>query len=166
MKRYIKGKVDEELALSTLAAKTLVLVGFDEAVDERTLVASIDAIYSIQGMTPQELDGPIMVGIAHGDYTAAEIEEWIENTGSWSEGDQVGTERANRKIRTIGIFQGPSNINEAQVLNDGKKIKTRLNWILNAGLTLDLWAYNLGSSALATTNPRINAEGHVNLFAL
>ncbi len=164
MRRYVRGKVDEELGLPTLGAKSVVSDPFDENVNERSLVTSIIARYSLQGLTPATADGPILVGIAHSDYTSAEIEEWQENTGSWDEGNKISQEIGRRKIRSIGIFPGVAAASEAVVLNNGKPIKTKLNWILNQGTTLRLWAYNLGSSPLATTTPVINVDGHVNLF--
>jgi len=166
MGRYIRGNVDENLDLGTLASLTLVAVPFDETVSERTFVSSLVAIWSLSDFTEIAEAGPIMVGVAHSDYSAAEIEEWIETTGSWAEADTVQSREVGRRMcRTIGIFRGTaSGVGAADVLNDGKAIKTKLGWILNAGQTLDLWAYNLGTAAVGTTDPNVRAEGHVNLF--
>lgn len=162
MGRYIRGNVNEVLALGTLAAVTLVSVVFDDSVSERTLISSLVASYSIEGLALVAGDGPVMIGIAHSDYSDAEIEAWIENAQGWREADQIAREVGQRKVRVIGTFS--QNVADgAQVLNDGKKIKTKLNWILNAGQTLDLWAYNLGSGAL-TTGSVVYANGHVNLW--
>ncbi len=164
MGRYIRGSVDESLALGTLAAKTVIAGNFDETVNERTLVSSVVARWAMINFTPGTLDGPILCGVAHSDYTDAEIEEWIENTGSWDEGDLVNQEIGGRKIRRVGIFDTPAAATQAAVLNDGKAIKTKLNWILLQGQTLKHWFYNLGTSALATTDPECSTQGHVNLF--
>ncbi len=164
MGRYIRGGVDETLTLSTLAAKTAISDGFDEVVNERTLVSSLVATYALAAFTKSTGDGPILVGVAHGDYTTAEIEEFVEMTDSWDEGNLVEQEIAKRKIRRIGIFDNPVDEAAVSVLNDGKPIKTKLNWILLQGQTLKVWAYNMGTSALATTSPLVLLEGHVNLF--
>ncbi len=164
MGRYIPGDIDEALNLSTLAAGTLISVPFDNVVNERTLVSSIDAIYSLSGYTPATGDGPVMVGVAHSDYTDAEIQAVIDATLSWNEGDLIAQEVAKRKVRRIGIFDTPSDALATVSLNDGKKIKTKLNWIMTQGQTLRLWAMNMGSSALATTNPLVLAEGKANLW--
>ncbi len=164
MGRYLKGNVDESVTLATLAGRTLVSATFDETVNERTLVSSLLAVYSLEQFTKIAGDGPILVGVAHSDYTDAEIEQVIENTGSWNEGDKVGQEMAKRLVRQIGIFDIPSDADEVSVLNDGKIIKTKLNWILLQGQTLKLWGFNLGSSALATTTPVVRAQGHANLW--
>lgn len=162
---YIRGNVDETIALGTLASRTVVAQVFDETVDEKTFVSSIVATYSISDITPLENAGPIVVGLAHGDYTSTEIEEWIEQTASWTIGNlQARREVGKRWIRQIGIFQTPGTTVTTFVLNDGKPIKTKLGWTLGTGQTIDLWAYNLGSVALATTSPDIHCQGHINLW--
>ncbi len=164
MGRYIRGDMDEQLALSTLAAKTAVKGNFDQVVNGRTFVSSVVATWALSEFTKSTGDGPILVGIAHGDYSAAEIEAWIENSGSWDEGDLVQQEVGKRKIRRVGIFHTPDDEAQAVVLNDGKPIRTKCGWILNDGATLSHWAYNLGTSALATTSPTLNTQGHANLW--
>ncbi len=161
MGKYLRGQVDEELTIGGLTTRDVVSVAFDETVNERTLVSSLIAKYSIDDFTVTANAGPIMVGVAHSDYTAAEIEEFIENTGSWNEGDLVSQEVGKRKIRQIGIFD---NSVGGDVLNDGKPIRTKLNWIMLQGQTLQLWAYNLGGASVATTTPSIHCEGHANLW--
>ncbi len=165
-RRYIRGNVDEQLGLGTLASRTLVATAFDETVQDRCYVSSLIASWAMRQLTPALGQGPIMVGVAHSDYVASEIEEFIENTGSWSEGDLVSQEIGKRKIRIIGIFQseGDATAPTMATLQDGKKIRTRLGWILNQGQTLDLWAYNLGTASLATTVPEIQLQGHINLW--
>ncbi len=164
MGRYLKGRVNEELALGTLAAKTLVGTTFDETVVDRTLVSSLKATWTMREYTPAEGDGPIVFGVAHGDYSDAEIEEVIENTGSWNEGDKIAQEQSKRLVRTIGVFDTAPSAAGIYTINDGMPVHTKLNWILNQGVRLKIWAYNQGSSALATTSPVISAEGHANLF--
>ncbi len=165
-RRYIKGKIEKDLALGTLATKALVGGETAETVGERTLVSSIVATWSYEGLDPVANDGPIIFGVAHSDYTAAEIEAVLENTGSWAEGDLPAQEIANRKVRIIGTFpkRGASGqLGQAVVFNDGRPMKTKLNWILTTGQGLDLWAYNAGTDNL-TTGSTVHAYGHVNLW--
>ncbi len=162
--RYIRGNVDEKLSLTTLGAATAVGEDFDQVVNERTLVTSIVASYSMLNMTAAAADGPILVGVAHSDYTDTEIQEFLTATTGWDEGNKVAQEQMSRKIRRIGTFQNPPDITTPAVLNDGRQIKTKLNWILLQGQTLQLWAFNQGSSAFDTTVPVVHAAGHVNLF--
>ncbi len=104
MGRYIRGEIDEQLQLGTLAANALIRNVWDETVVERTLISSIVSTWSLDGMVAGQ--GPILFGIAHSDYGATEIEEVIENTGGWNEGDKVSQEIAKRQIRIIGQFVG------------------------------------------------------------
>ncbi len=164
MGKYLRGTVDEDLALGTLAAKDLIKVNMDETVNERTLVSSVVAAWGMRDFTPAVNVGPVLVGLAHSDYTDSEIEEWIESTSSWNEGDLVAQEVSARKIRVVGKFEIHALATEAVVLNDGRQIKTKLNWILLQGQTLSVWAYNVGSAAIATTDPTISVNGHANLW--
>ncbi len=163
MGKYIRGGVDEVLSLGTLASLTLISAAFDDAVTEKALVSSLVATYSLDQLTAPQ--GPIVFGVAHGDYTAAQIEEVIESTDTWEVNDLVAQEIANRKIRIIGSFAAQSLAGTVDVpFNDGKPVKTKLNWILNSAQTLQLWAYNKSASALSTTVPILVANGHVNLW--
>ncbi len=163
-KRYIRGKIQERLDLGTLAANTLVSVDMSGVVEERTLVSSISATWSLHDFTPTAGDGPIVVGVAHSDYTDAEIEAFLEDSGSWTEGNKVEQEINRRKVRIIGTIRAPGSSSRYESLQDGKMIKTKLNWILTTGQTLSVWAYNAGDSAIATTDPDVSVTGHANLW--
>ncbi len=163
MGRYIAGAIDVDFALGTLAAKTLAVLAVSDVVSERTYISSIDCLWSMIGKTVADNQGPIMVGVAHSDYTAAEIEAWIERTNSWKEADLVSREISSRKIRRVGIFNEDVDLG-TQVLNNGRIIKTKLGWILNSGQTIDVWAYNNGSVALGTTDPNVVVSGKANLW--
>ncbi len=163
-RRYIRGQVDESSLGGTLAALTVVSTVFDETVNERTFVSSLKAAWSLDNWTPTSGAGPVLVGVAHSDYTDAEIEAFIETTGSWNETDQIAQEVGKRKIRVVGIFKGPADALTFEHLNDGNQFTTKLGWILTQGQTLRLWQYNMGASAYATTNPNVRIEGHANLW--
>ncbi len=163
-RRYLAGVIDEEMNLGTLSAKTVQREAFDETVAESTWISSIDGVWSLKNFTAGADDGPIMVGIAHSDYTATEIEAFIENAGAWSEADLVSQEVAKRKIRIVGIFAEPASAAEAVTLFDGVKKKTKCGWMLSTGQGLALWAYNLGDSNLATTTPDVHLNGVAHLW--
>ncbi len=168
MSGYRKGKVNEQLSLGTLAATTLISAAFGEVLLESARITSIVSTYALKDITIAAGDGPITVGVAHGDYTSAEVEEVLENTGSWAAGNLVAKEIANRKVRVIGTFDfsgaNAADIPGSAVLNEGRPIKTKLNWFLRTGQTLQLWAYNEGDSALAGTDPTLHMIGHANIF--
>ena len=161
---YIRGVVDEELSLGTLAAKTLVADTWDQSATEKTLISSVVATFSVDDLLAPQ--GPLLFGIAHSDYTDAEIEEVIENTGSWNRGDKIAQERAKRLVRVIGQFVGqePSAAVADVRFNDGKPVKIKLNWSLQTGQTLKMWCYNLSDTALVTSVPTMHANGHANLW--
>ncbi len=159
--------MNESFSLGTLAGRTLVLSAVSETVQERTYVSSMVAAWSMIDLTEAPADGPIMVGVMHSDYTVTELEEFLENAGSWNEASLVQTREIGRRlIKKVGTFPSSGISGGAQVLNEGRPIKTKLGWVLTTGQTLDLWAYNLGTSALATTVPQVTVEGHANLWPL
>ncbi len=166
MRSYIKGNIDELLALSTLAAATLIGGNFDNDVNERTLVTSIVSTWSMQNFTPQVADGPIVFGVAHSDYTDAEVEEVLQLTSSWQAGAMIEQEKGARKVKIIGTFETPEDATKTARFNDGRPMKTKLNWVLDSGQTLKQWCYNQGTDALGTTSPTVRMQGHANLFVL
>lgn len=154
----------KSLALTNLAANDLVSDVLSDSAIDTIFGITLKATWAIANHTAAE--GPIDVGIAHSDYTDAEIEEWIENQASWEQGDKIGQEVGRRKIRQVGAFRteqvdvGLANY----TLNEGREITTKCNWMLQTGQTLKIWAYNSGGSALATTNPAVRVNGHCNLW--
>ncbi len=164
-RRYIKGRIDFELALSTLAANTLLSGDESNTLEEQAWLSSIKAVWALHGQTAAASDGPIWVGVAHSAYSDAQIEAWIEEGASWKEGDLVAQEVNQRRIRQVGIFNTPvaAAAASAVVLNDGKPIRTKCGWQLSTGDTVTLWAYNTGSGAL-TTGSILHVNGHANLW--
>ncbi len=164
MAGYYKGNVDESLGLGTLASRTLLSDTWDETVNEKSLISSFIATFAIDQLTGPQ--GPLTVGVAHSDYSDTEIEDVIEAAGTWDRGNKISRELARRLVRTIGVF-GPSDGGLVQdlVLNDGKPIKTKLNWMLQTGDTLKMWIYNQGDAALSGTVPIVRVQGHANLWS-
>ncbi len=167
-RRYIRGAIDRTITATTLGAATLVGVDNADTVTERTYVSSVVIQWGMRDYTPILDVGPMIVGIAHSDYSDAEVEAWLENTTAWSEGDLVSQEVGKRKCRIVGQFEVDSAeaVATNHVLNDGKPLKTKCGWVLNTGQTLRYWVYNKGSQAVATTAPDITMVGHANLWPL
>ncbi len=165
---YYKGRVDEAVTLSTLAATTLIGANFDDSVVERTRISSLVVTATMVGYTPSTGDGPIEIGVAHSDYSDAEIEAWVESVATWDVGNLVETREVGKRfIRSLGQFT-KHDVDQASPdsLWGGGMRKIRLNWPLQTGETLKLWAYNHGSSALATTSPVVFLSGHANLWLI
>ncbi len=165
-RRYLRGAVNHKLQLGTLAAKVVIGSNIVDSLAEEAWMSSVKLIWSMNKWTSGADDGPILVGVAHSDYTDAEIEAFIENAQSWDTDNKVQQEVARRKIRIVGQFrsQGGDTGDTNYVLNDGKFIRTKCNWMLGTAQTLKVWAYNAGGSPLATTDPAVRAEGHANLW--
>ncbi len=163
-RRYIRGGIEEDLSLGTLGSKTLISIAGSDVVTEKAWISSVKATWALSDFTFAAGDGPILVGVAHSDYTDAEIEAWVEQTTSWDEGDLVSQEIAKRKIRQVGTFSsGTIGLVGDQILNNGRPITTKLGWELTTGNNIDFWAYNQGSSPL-TTAANVRVAGHANLW--
>ncbi len=164
MSGYYKGIVEETTAATALPARTLVGVDMDEVVNEKSLISSLVCTWALDQLTGPQ--GPLFVGVAHSDYSDAEIEAVIEAAGTWDRGNKIARELAKRLIRTIGSF-GPSEggVVEDLVLNNGLPIKTKLNWMLQTGDTLKIWIYNSGDAAVSSTIPIVRTIGHANLWS-
>ncbi len=100
------------------------------------------------------------IGVAHGDYSATEIEECIEAAASIDIGDKVVQEAANRLVRTIGFANGPAIADGSLTVNEGRPVKTKLNWKVGIGDTFDAWIRN-GSDTVYTTGATLAVVGEV-----
>ncbi len=136
-------KFSVQLALSTLATKTVLPITLTGAADGAYRCVSINATWNIAGMT--EPEGPIIVGYNHSDYTVTEIKECLEAGTSISVGLKVEQEQSNRLVRRVGSLE--SGLDD---LNDGKPVKTRLNWLMPIGKSVEMFAYNDGSGTMTT----------------
>lgn len=146
--------VSAALTLSTLADATLlsqVLVG---TLAEDLWAIAAHLTWAIRGQTVGE--GPLFVGVADGDLTDAEIEEKIELVYV-DPADRIAVERAGRAVRNAGAF--PS-IAIDEVIQDGKVIKTKMNFMEGNGKTIKFWVYNRSGAAL-TGGALIQVFGYV-----
>lgn len=162
-RRYIKGRIDFELALLTLGPNDVLSGVESQSLSETAFLSSIKATWSLGDFTPDVGDGPMWCGVAHSDYTAAEIEEWIEEGASWNEGDMVAKEVARRRIRQVGVFKAEGSGGNVVVLNEGRSITTKCKWSLITGQTIRFWIYNSGSGTLVTGSI-LHVNGHANLW--
>ncbi len=101
-------------------------------------------------------DGGLVVGVAHSDYTAAEIEECLEATGAISRGDKLNNERASRLVRVIGQFGNSDTVLGDLVLNDGRPITTKLNWPIEIGKQVNYWWLNASGTTFNTAKLTVN----------
>lgn len=108
-------------------------------------VVSMDLGFAIRDLTAGE--GPISCGVAHNDYSVTEIAEALSASSSTDRGDKVAQEQRKRLVRSVGNFPG---IATGEVLNDGKPIRKKLNWLINESNTVAMWIQNLSGTTLTT----------------
>ncbi len=106
------------------------------------------------------LDDSMEFGVAHSDYSAAEIEECLESAAAIDLGDKVAQEQANRLVRSIGILTNEAGAAAGGQFNNGQPVRTKLNWLLSAGDSLNIWFRN-GSGTVYATGSFIVAQGNV-----
>jgi len=161
---YLRGNINLELSFAGLAANDLASQVVNDVVGNTTFVSSLKASFAIHKLTPTSGVGPILFGVAHSDYSDAEIEAWIEQANSWEVGDLITREVTGRKIKQIGMMGATSAVTEVDLFQDGKDITTKLNWILNTSQNLNFWVYNAGNAAVASSTPVLRVQGHANLW--
>ncbi len=145
-------RVTPELALGTLATDTAVVNALTVVAPSSYRAISCKATWSLIGLTAGE--GPITVGYAHDDYSVTEIKECLEAAASIDPGNKIAQEQSNRLIRIVGTLS-ESNVD----LNEGKPIKTRLNWLIGVGHAINMFAYNEGTAANLTTGAVARCQG-------
>ncbi len=149
-KRYLQ--IQDSMAIGALAAGDVIKEDLADTVDDKVFALWFKGTVASTGHTA--LEGPFQVGLAHSDYTSAEVEEALEAVGNWDEGDLVAREQGKRRVRRVGQFTG-TDVDE--VLNDGTAIFVKMMFPLENGTTLATWARNnTGSAFTAGTNVRFD----------
>ncbi len=118
---------------------------------------SFDLAWSMTNVTG--IDDGQEFGIAHSDYSAAEIEECLEAQTSIDQGNKVEQERANRLVRSIGMM-GQAGVVDlgGREFNNGRRVKTKLNWAIGIGDKIRMWIRN-GSGTVYTTGATLTCIG-------
>ncbi len=156
--RYLP--VEANVAIGALADEDVITGSWPDTVDQDTWAISLRAAWSLIGITTGE--GTMVVGVAHSDYTAAEIEECLEVSTSWDRSDKIAQERRKRKVRIVGSF--PMNSSD-ETLEQGLPITTKLGFKMEIGESLQTWAWNRSASVF-TTGMRLEVTGGVNARTL
>lgn len=93
-------------------------------------------------------EGPIEVGVAHGDLTNAEIEEALQAELTDPD-DIIARERARRPVRRAGQILGTSSVDAANLLNGGQVKRVPCRFSIGDGHTFKLWAAARGGNLTA-----------------
>ncbi len=140
-------------SLSTLGSLTALIIGTKLAntISFRILKAELYAF--ISGLTSGEGDG-LIIGLANGDLTVAEIKECIEAQGPLNPSDRVGNERAKRAVWLLGSTDAEIDTNgffDSDMENAGQhKIVTKPRWTFTEGVGWNWFLWNTGPSPLTT----------------
>ncbi len=149
-------KSGKSVPAGALAAQDMASAAITGTADDGMWLVSADLTVALEAHTAGE--GPLVVGCAKADYTAAEIEEWYESNASWDRGDMIANEHARRKCRMIGTFNG---LTTEEVLNNGVPIRIKLGWKLEPGeVGIQYWIFN-DSAATLTTGTLAKFQGFV-----
>ncbi len=155
-KNFRAVRVAASFALGTLGSTTWIISELLDNPSQELYAISADLNWSMSNITSPQ--GPIAVGLAHSDYSVAELKEWFQSTNTLT-GDKIEQEESRRLARDVGIFQA-SNIALGHAgLNDGNTIRTRLRFRIEDGKSLVAWAANLGGEALSVTSPVVEVYG-------
>lgn len=144
--------VNENIALATLADGAAISVDTDPFGREFFCI-SADLYWMLDGGTSGQ--GPIVVGIAHNDYTDVEIAENLNQTGMEDPGDKIAQEQGRRLVRRSGQF---ANGVDNEVLNDGNVKRTKAGFVITDGFSLAFFAQNK-SGATLTTGASVKVSG-------
>lgn len=161
---FVVIRFSASLPLLTLASNTVLLTGLfggaSAQINDRAVrLVSVDGYWAIRGVTAGE--GPIMVGVAHSDYSVAEIQECL-TSNALDTGDMISTERSRRLVRDVGQF---SNAGTNEVLNDGRPKRTKVGITTPTGFDYSMWAWNK-SGATLTTGAVLEVSGKAYIIKL
>jgi len=141
---FVTLPVSGSVQLSTLASGIVITGDLIANLSEDFFAISMDIAWTIRDLTAGE--GPLQLLAAHGDYTPTELKEYLDVDLS-NPANLIAREQGSRKIRRVGFFSG---LNSDEVLNDGQQIRTRLKFILNDGVSLNLGVHNQSGATLTT----------------
>jgi len=144
-------------AVTALAALDVVTSAITAVSVNRYRLVSVNLSYQLVDLGAVIDDGQEF-GLAHSAYTAAQVEECLEATTAIDQGDKIAQERANRLVRSIGIFGGAPQADGSLTFNDGRRRRTKLNWLMGIGDTLNLWVRN-GSGTIYTIGASVIVSG-------
>ncbi len=144
-RNFAVGNLSSSVTLLTLDDNTVKEGDLGESTLSGYRVISIDGTWSIHDLTPGE--GPIDFGVAHSDYSVAEILQALSSNAGWAPTDLIEMEQSRRLVRLIGTFSG-QDANET--FNDGKPKRTKLRWPFRANQNMVMFAVNRSGAALTT----------------
>ncbi len=154
-----KVRIHANAAAGALASEDVAVAAITNASVDPYRLMSIDVAWAWQEIGGSADDG-MSFGVAHSDYTAAEVEECLEAIGAIDRGNKVAQEQSNRLVREIGTIQSTisGTVGTTVNMNEGLPVKTKLNWYMSIGDQLNVYMRN-SSGTVWTTGSSISADG-------
>jgi len=114
---------------------------------------SLDIDSEILVLTAGE-GNPSLLGLAHGDYSAAEIAEAL-NVQLLGPGSKIEQERQRRLVRKAGTFHDTAGLNSQTSMRMEGRLgpgsqRVKLKFVIQSGKTLDVFVYNQSGATIAT----------------
>jgi len=141
-------KEDISQALGALGGGSAILI----ATGQGTMLSAFRMLKSkiagqVTGLTSGEAKGQLMLGIANGNLTLAEIEAAIESNGPVDRSDRVLTELAERAVFYIGRFMPPGVVATDFMFGD---FEPKVRWSFGETDGWNFFVHNLDATALTT----------------
>lgn len=154
-------RLNNRVAAGALASLDVTSGSIMDAATNPYRLVTLKASYSWTDI-PNNVDGGFTFGVAHSDYTAAEIEECLEAQGAIDRSDKIAAEQSNRLVRQIGVIESRDTnaASGTRVFNDGRQRKTKLNWYIGIGEDISIWIRNASNTAW-TTGSNIQVAGEM-----
>ncbi len=114
----------------------------------------------LTGVTPGEMEG-MLIGLADGDLTIAEIEEAIEANGPLGPNDVVLSEQSMRPVWLLGGVQAQAaSQSEVTMSNEtgGLKIVAKPRWTFARTKSWNWFLYNIGAAPLTGAVAKVFAK--------
>ncbi len=141
-----------------MASNDVIVAAITNAAADKLRFISLNASWTWADLA-QITDDAMAFGVCHSAYTAAQVEEALEAVGAIDLGDKLAQEKSNRLVREIGTFSSITTAIGGSVgFADGEIVKTKLNWLMSAGDTLNVWVRN-SSGVIYVTGSAIKCNG-------
>ncbi len=145
-------------ALGTLAAGTGLFIGTKFVTLERFRMLKAEIYATITGLTSGELTGFIF-GLADGQYSLAQVEEAIEESGPLGPNDEISADKADRPVWFTGAIDretGTEAIFENE--NGGHMMIIKPRWIFARTKSWNYFVYDLGAAITTGSTVNIRAK--------
>ncbi len=134
---------DRAVTTGTLAVNTAILASAQITLGEDFRMLKSEFSFQVSNSVADE---SVLIGIANGDLTIAEIAECLEVNGPTDRNDRVAVERSERAVWPI------VNIgNASRIANDGLPIEIKLRWTFSNPEGWVFFAYNQSDATLGTS---------------